>query len=148
MTTTTISWSRKGTKFAEFEATNMTSPDTEALLTDDGDALVFNVAPYDDAVFMCVNKHASTNMTLKPFVSCFTDPGSANTDFGEDSLWVQAKDIAGENLDITVTADGTPANNILYRVNCKGVKYIAFRGTNGSGDLSNTIDFALMAVKD
>lgn len=147
MTTTVMSWTRKGFKYAKYEGTNLTSPNAEALLTDDGVALVFDVSQYDTAVFTCVNKHASTNMTLKLFMSNFDDPGSTDSDFGEDSHWVQAKDFTGADVSITVTADGTPANNIVCTLDCNGIDYIAFRGTNGSGDISQAIDFALKCTK-
>lgn len=125
----------------------MTSPTTEALLTYDSTPLIFKVPMYRDVSIIAINKHASEDTTLKVFVSNAEDPGSTyGTHFVADSHWVQAKDEAGDVITIVVTADGTPANNEIRRV--QGIyEWLAIAGSNASGgDLASVIDIDIKFI--
>lgn len=126
---------------------NITSPTSEALLVYDSSPLIFKIPSYSLISMVIGNLHASENSTLKVFVSNAEDPGSTYaSDFIADSRWVQAKDEYGDVITIVVTADGTPANNEVRRL--QGIyEWMAIAGSNASGgDLTNALNIDIKFI--
>lgn len=147
MATTFISIDEPSKAHSSWQATDMTSPNAEELLADGTDSLIFNIEPYKAVYLEFVNKHATADLTVKIFVSNFDDPGATfSTDFVADSKWTQAKDSDGTDLSITVTADGTPANNEIHELSGRW-KWMAISGANGADDYVDSVDVAILFVK-
>jgi len=132
---------------SHWEGVDMTSPNSEALLSYDSLPAIFFIDPYSNVSIEIVNKHATADLTVKLFVSNFDDPGSTfSTDFTSDSKWAQVRDADGTVVSITVTADGTPANNQTVHIDGR-YKWLAVSASNGAGDYTNSIDMAVTMTK-
>ena len=147
MTTSFQTIETPGVGQSHWEGTNITSPNTETLLSYNSLPTIIFVDSYSNVSIEIVNKHASADLTVKLFVSNFDDPGSTfGTDFSDDSKWAQVRDSDGSVISITVTADGTPANNQTVHIDGR-YKWLAISGANGAGDYTNSVDIALTLTK-